>query len=208
MRANSSSSSTGTATASSSTSRAKCAFVRLANVNQDRRTARQDQVAAAMQPRQQTSFTSLYGIRVAVAVAAVALVSSWVLFNGIANASFYGDESGWISSGMYYSHLLSNRDFTRAKWDCNDCKTWGALNAPLGKLLIGAAYWGCDTPNPCTFNAYYDFFQSFEENQRLGNVPPEYILRRGRYSAATAGVICCLLAFAVGYMPPGRWKAC
>jgi hypothetical protein len=25
-------------------------------------------------------------------------------------------------------------------------------------------------------------------------------LRRGRYSAATAGVICCLLAFAVGYM--------
>jgi len=153
-----------------------------------------------MQPRQQTGFTSLYGIRVAVAVAAVALVSSWVLFNGIANASFYGDESGWISSGMYYSHLLSNRDFTRAKWDCNDCKTWGALNAPLGKLLIGAAYWGCDTPNPCTFNAYYDFFQSFEENQRLGNVPPEYILRRGRYSAATAGVICCLLAFAVGYM--------
>jgi len=138
-------------------------------------------------------------LRIALVVATVVIGSSWVLFKGIERASFHGDESGWISSGLYYSGLLVERDFSRAKWECSTCKTWGALNGHLGKLLIGASYFGCGASNPCTFSGYYDFFMSFEDNQRLGQVPPEHVLRRGRYSAAVAGVICCLLAFAIGY---------
>jgi hypothetical protein len=129
----------------------------------------------------------------------IAAISAWVLFSGIDRAPFHGDESGWISSGMYYSDLLLTRDFSRGKWECADCKTWGALNGHVGKLLIGASYLTCDASNPCTFNGYYDFFKSFEENQRRGQVPPEHVLRRGRSSAAIAGVICCLLAFAIAY---------
>lgn len=137
---------------------------------------------------------------VALAIVVVAASGAWVLFSGVDRAPFHGDESGWISSGMYYSDLLLARDFSREKWECRGCKTWGALNGHVGKLLIGASYFTCDTSNPCTFSGYYDFFTSFEENQRRGQVPPEHILRRGRYGAAIAGVICCLLAFAVGYM--------
>jgi hypothetical protein len=136
---------------------------------------------------------------VALAIVAVAAGSSWVLFSGIDRAPFHGDESGWISSGMYYSDLLLAGDFSRDKWECGGCKTWGALNGHVGKLLIGASYLTCDATNPCVFNGYYDFFTSFAENQRRGQVPPEHVLRRGRYSAAIAGVICCLLAFAIGY---------
>ena len=136
---------------------------------------------------------------VALVISVIAAISSWVFLNGVAHASFHGDESGWISSAMYYSRLLSDRDFSREKWDCRACKTWGGLNAHLGKLLIGAAYFSCEKSDPCSFSGYYDFFAPFEENQRLGHVPPERILRRGRYSAAVAGVLCCMLAFAVGY---------
>jgi hypothetical protein len=136
---------------------------------------------------------------VALAIVAVAAGGSWVLFSGIDRAPFHGDESGWISSGMYYSDLLLAGDFSRDKWECGGCKTWGALNGHVGKLLIGASYLTCDASHPCVFNGYYDFFKSFEENQQRGQVPPDHVLRRGRYSAAIAGVICCLLAFAIGY---------
>lgn len=136
---------------------------------------------------------------VALASVVIAVASAWVLFSGIDRAPFHGDESGWISSGMYYSKLLFAGDFSREKWECDGCKTWGALNGHVGKLLIAASYFTCSPSNPCIFGGYYDFFMSFEENQRRGQVPPEHILRRGRYSAAIAGVVCCLLAFAVGY---------
>ena len=136
---------------------------------------------------------------VAFATAVIAASSAWVLFRGIDRAPFHGDESGWISSGMYYSDLLLAADFSRGKWECAGCKTWGALNGHVGKLLIGASYLTCNTSSPCVFNGYYDFFKSFEENQQRGQVPPPHVLRRGRYSAAIAGVICCLLAFAIGY---------
>jgi hypothetical protein len=138
-------------------------------------------------------------LRISLVVAAVVICSSWVLFKGIDRVSFYSDESGWISSGMYYAGLLVDRDFSRAKWECSNCRSWGALNAHLGKLLIGVSYFNCGASTPCTFSGYYDFFRSFEENQRLGQVPPAHVLRRGRYSAAIAGVIGCLLAFAIGY---------
>jgi len=136
---------------------------------------------------------------VALAAAVIAASSAWVLFSGIDRAPFHGDESGWISSGMYYSDLLFAGDFSRGKWECPGCKTWGALNGHVGKLLIGASYLRCDASNPCVFSGYYDFFKSYEDNRQLGQVPPEHVLRRGRYSAAIAGVICCLLAFAIGY---------
>jgi hypothetical protein len=138
-------------------------------------------------------------LRMSLVIAAVVIGSSWVLFKGIDRVSFYSDESGWISSGMYYSGLLADRDFSRAKWDCSNCRSWGALNGHLGKLLVGASYFNCGVSPACTFSGYYDYFRSFEENQRLGKVPPAHLLRRGRYSAAIAGVICCLLVFAIGY---------
>ena len=136
----------------------------------------------------------------ALATAVIAASSAWVLFRGIDRAPFHGDEAGWISSGIYYSDLVFAGDFSREKWDCAGCKSWGALNGHVGKLLIGAAYLTCDESHPCAFNGYYDFFTSFDENRQRGQVPPESVLRRGRSSAAIAGVICCLLAFAIGYM--------
>src|SRR5215470_1110727 len=117
-----------------------------------------------------SGFTPRRRLRTALVAAFVAAGSAWVLFNGVERASFQGDESGWISSGIYYSGLLFDRDFSRAKWDCYSCKTWGALNGHVGKLLIGASYFGCDASNPCTFSGYYDFFVSLEENKRQGHV--------------------------------------
>jgi hypothetical protein len=138
-------------------------------------------------------------LRVVFVAALVTAGSSWVLFQRVDAAPFHGDESGWISSAIYYSRLVSDGDFSRDKWDCRSCKSWGALNAPLGKLLISTAYIDCDALKPCTFSGYYDFSVSLQDNQSRGQVPPRDVLRRGRYTATMAGVICCLLAFAIGY---------
>src|SRR6185503_13296536 len=140
---------------------------------------------------------------VAVAVV-VALVSGWILTRGAQSAPFHGDESGWISSGIYYWKLLGRGDFGRERWECPECRSWGAMNPPLGKLSIGLPYLACLGNDTCEFNRYYDFFVSAAENERRGTIPSRPVLMRGRYSAAAAGALACLAVFALGYVVSGR----
>jgi hypothetical protein len=140
---------------------------------------------------------------VAVAVI-VAIVSGWVLTRGARSATFHGDESGWISSGIYYWKLLDRGDFGRERWDCPECRSWGTLNPPLGKLSIGLPYLSCLGNEACEFNRYYDFTVSRAENERRGTIPSRPVLLKGRYSAAAAGVLACLAVFALAYVAGGR----
>jgi hypothetical protein len=140
---------------------------------------------------------------VAVAVI-VALVAGWVLTHGARTARFHGDESGWISSGIYYWKLLVRGDFGRERWDCPECRSWGTLNPPLGKLSIGLPYLACLGNETCEFNRYYDFTVSQAENERRGTIPSRRVLLKGRYSAAAAGVLACLAVFVLAYVVGGR----
>ena len=67
---------------------------------------------------------------------AVALLATIVLYRQAPLTPFDGDETGWISSGVYYTDLLLARDFAWEKWQCRACGPWGGLNMPLGKWLV------------------------------------------------------------------------
>jgi len=129
----------------------------------------------------------------------VALVSAVVLFPRVKQTKFHGDESGWISSGRYYTDLLSQGNFEWEKWECKECGDWGSLNMQLGKLLIGIPLELDPQVRSQAFSRYYKFEASFEENVQQGLVPPQETLTRARRASATFGVFCCVLVFAIGY---------
>ena len=130
----------------------------------------------------------------------LAVGSALLLFHEIDDTPFMGDESGWISAGIYYTNLLVEGDFSRDKWDCSPaCEAFGALNPHVGKWLLGLMYLPCLGDEQCAFNRYYVWEATLEDNERRGNVPAESILVRGRLSAATAGVLSVLIIFLIGY---------
>ncbi len=132
---------------------------------------------------------------------AVTILATVVLFRQTPLTPFDGDETGWISSGAYYTDLVLARDLTWEKWQCQACGPWGGLNMPLGKWLIGAplkvyyetAHGGAE------FLRFYNFDHSLEQNQAEGRVPPADVLRIARLACAAFGVLCCLLLFCLGY---------
>jgi 4-amino-4-deoxy-L-arabinose transferase-like glycosyltransferase len=135
----------------------------------------------------------------------VCLLSGVLLFSKIGETNFSGDESGWISSGNYYSGLLLKGDFRRENWICPECGPWGSLNMPLGKLLIGIPLRIVSQETGREFSSYYDWGESHQENLKGGKVPSTDILLQARRVSAAFGVLCCLLIFAIGYFSHNVW---
>ena len=132
---------------------------------------------------------------------AVTILATIVLYRQAPLTPFDGDETGWISSGAYYTDLVLARDLTWEKWQCQACGPWGGLNMPLGKWLIGAplkVYYET-ARGGAEFLRFYNFDQSLEQNQAAGRVPPADVLRVARLACAAFGVLCCLLLFCLGY---------
>lgn len=127
-------------------------------------------------------------------------LSSWaLLFTHVDRTPFHGDESGWISTGVYYTELLARRDFDRDRWNCHECAQWGSLNMQLGKLLVGLPNVLTPPAQEQRFFRFYDFEISPQENLRQNRIPPPDVLRRARLASVTFGALCCVLIFAVGY---------
>ena len=132
---------------------------------------------------------------------AVTILATMVLYRQTPLTPFDGDETGWISSGAYYTDLVLARDLTWEKWQCQACGPWGGLNMPLGKWLIGAplkVYYET-ARGSAEFLRFYNFDHSLEQNQAEGRVPPADVLRVARLACAAFGVLCCLLLFCLGY---------
>ena len=148
-------------------------------------------------------------VLMALLLASVTTVSAIVLSRSVQSTAFLGDESGWISSGIYYSDLVLNRDLTWEKWRCGACATWGSLNPQIGKLMIGLPlriYSSIHSPERGDdFDGYYDFAQSFDANLAQGRVPPNRSLIRARSTTVVIGVLCCLLVFGIGYLSDSWW---
>ncbi|HJX30661.1 MAG TPA: hypothetical protein VJ624_02290, partial [Thermodesulfobacteriota bacterium] len=97
----------------------------------------------------------------------IALLSSVILFSNRGKTPFHGDESGWISSGYYYTELLLRRDFDWQKWVCAPCGPWGSrLNPHLGQWLIGIPLVTLSPKGESTFFNLYNFKQSFPDNKK------------------------------------------
>jgi 4-amino-4-deoxy-L-arabinose transferase-like glycosyltransferase len=133
------------------------------------------------------------------------IVSSVVLFNTLCNGDFHGDESGWISSGYYYTELLLHRDWDGDKWECPTCLTWGGINMNLGKWMIGIPLKVYQMRTGRYFQGYYEFKSPLEDNLKKGLVPPRDILLIARSIPAVFGVLCCLLVFLIGYLIYNEW---
>jgi hypothetical protein len=129
---------------------------------------------------------------------AVCLMSAVFLSLQVEKTNFHGDESGWISSGRYYTHLLATADFRREKWECAECEGWGSLNMQVGKWLIGIPLELDQQSRDEAFSRYYDFKTSIDENVKKGLLPPRHTLNYARGASAIFGVFCCLLVFSLG----------
>ncbi len=135
----------------------------------------------------------------------VLVVSAGVLFRAVHTTSFHGDESGWITSGYYYTHLLLSGDTELQRWEGRSCASWGYLNMNLGKWLFGFPLVFRASREQPEFGAFYDFNTSLEENRRRGLVPPRQALETARMVAAAFGVLCCLALFAAGTLALNEW---
>lgn len=129
-----------------------------------------------------------------------------MLWPRVTTSPFQGDESGWISSGRYYTRLVLHGDLDRARWDCDGCGPWGGLNPHLGKVLVGAPLaLTAILPRVSVFSAYYDFDASHEENVTRRLVPPDDVLTRARWGSVVFGLVCLLVVFSVGRRAFGPW---
>jgi len=135
----------------------------------------------------------------------VLIASSAGLFYTLWNGDFHGDESGWISSGYYYTELLLNRDWDGEKWDCRPCSTWGSMTMNLAKWMIGIPVKFYQMRTGRYFQGYYNFKSSLEDNIKQGLVPPRDILLIARITPAVFGVLCCLLIFFIGCLIYNEW---
>ncbi len=137
-------------------------------------------------------------LRFVVLAIAVVIGSAAVLFPQVGQTSFLCDESGWISSGRYYTDLLWAADMRRAQWRCAECGDFGDLNMQLGKWLIGIPLALDPESRKEAFFRFYDTKASYEENMDRGLVPPHHTLTYARSSCAVFGILCCLLTFIIG----------
>ena len=136
----------------------------------------------------------------------ISIFASITLFANIEKTPFHGDESGWISSGYYFTDLLLKGNFQRQKWECPQCSAWGSsLNPHLGQWAIGIYLKAIAPQEEETFFKFYDFKASLEENEKEGKIPPRPILLHARSISAVFGVLCVLLMFVIGYYSNNLW---
>jgi 4-amino-4-deoxy-L-arabinose transferase-like glycosyltransferase len=138
-----------------------------------------------------------------VLVIIIPLLSSTILLKYREETRFHGDESGWISSGYYYTNLLLKGDFTWRKWHKEELGPWGYMNPHLGKWLIGLPLkLHFDDQE---FSRLYNFSKTREENEKEGNIPPREMLLHSRAVSAIFGGLCCLLVFTIGHVCYNLW---
>lgn len=128
----------------------------------------------------------------------VFLLSDLTLFTHIKTSEFHGDETGWISSGYYYSGLLLKADTNREHWRGDGYENFGYNNMVLGKWMIGLPLIACSVPGGPWLRQYYHFDEADEENVVQGHLPPPMILLWARSFVAMVGAACCVLVFLVG----------
>jgi 4-amino-4-deoxy-L-arabinose transferase-like glycosyltransferase len=138
----------------------------------------------------------------------IALLASLTLFKNVEKTEFNRDESGWISSGYYFSNLLLEGDFEWQRWwkclpQCGSWSSW--YNPHLGQWVIGIPLKIFTAKGEQEFNNFYIFEKSLEENKKEGNIPPQHILIRARSVSAVIGILCCLMIFAIGYYFNNFW---
>jgi len=138
----------------------------------------------------------------------IALLASLTLLKNIEKTEFFVDETGWISTGYFYSNLLLKGDFEWQKWNCelHQCGTFNSLYNPhVGQWLIGIPLKVFAAKGEQEFFRLYDLEKSLEENKKEGKVPPDPILLRARSVSVIIGTLCCLLIFAIGYYSNNLW---
>lgn len=129
---------------------------------------------------------------------ATIMLGGRILGYKIAHENFMGDETIWITAGLYYTDLISRGDFDHAHWDAPELATAGSLNQPLGKYMLGAGI--RVHPNreasDLDFRGVYNYSQSVGWNAAQGKVPTEGLLRRAREVNAVIALACFVLLFA------------
>lgn len=140
----------------------------------------------------------------------IAFLTSLTLLRNVEKTEFHGDESGWISSGYYYSNLLLEGDFEWEKWkECPQCGPWGSwYNPHLGHWAIGIPLKVFAAKGEPEFFGFYNFQKSLEENRKDGKIPAKTILFRARSASVVIGILCCLMIFAIGYYSNNLWIGC
>lgn len=133
----------------------------------------------------------------------VFLLSDLTLFTHIKTSEFHGDETGWISSGYYYSSLLLRADSNRQHWRGDGYEAFGYNNMVLGKWMIGLPLIACSVPGSPWLRQYYHFGDSIEENVAQGHLPPPTVLLWARSFVAKVGAACCVLVFLIGSLSYG-----
>jgi hypothetical protein len=145
-----------------------------------------------------------WAIFVALAVL-VSVASGWMLFSRVGTMEFSSDEPGWIASSYYYTELARSGETDWNKWFCRECEGFGRLNLHVGQYLFGIPLEMARDRSAPPFAAYYNVDYSYEENVRLGQVPPAAIMRQARKVAAFFGVLCCVTIFAIGFWTYNAW---
>jgi 4-amino-4-deoxy-L-arabinose transferase-like glycosyltransferase len=138
----------------------------------------------------------------------IALLAGLTLFKNIEKTKFMEDESGWISSGYYYSNLLLRGNFKWQQWKCEwrQCGTFNSsYNPHLGQWMIGIPLKIFAAKKEREFFGLYNYEKSLEGNIKEGKIPPWPILLRARSVSAVIGILCCFLIFAIGYYSNNLW---
>jgi hypothetical protein len=118
--------------------------------------------------------------------------------------NFNGDESLFIPVGNKIFELYWVKwDFNNPAWQ-NDFYTFGAINPPVGKYLMGAGSYLAgyrDLP----IHPGYDFDRDAAWNAKLGLVPPVGAVWASRLPMALMGLLCCVLLYLFVGMFYGPW---
>ena len=135
--------------------------------------------------------------------AGVTLLSLIFLLNHRDKTEFHGDETGWVSAGLYYTDLLMGHDFDCEHWRGEGLSAWGGMNPQVGKWVLGIPL-RSHFPE-YHYKAIYDFGASYKKNEAAGNVPDQEVLHYARGVAAVAGTLCCLALFIFGCRSGHCW---
>ncbi len=131
------------------------------------------------------------------------LLSGYILISTIGDSEFHKDEPGWISSSIYYTNLLAQGNFTKAKWANPDLGPWGEFNPQLGKIILGIGLRILEPDQE--FRNIYDFEKTEIKNRDEGNIPPRELLYSARKVSTFFGILCVLLLFSFGIYLKNYW---
>jgi hypothetical protein len=134
------------------------------------------------------------------------LAAWWFLSLRCEVTPFSGDESGWISSSLDATRRMLDGSWTKFEgWEPEAAGSWGSLNPPLGKWLIGIPLSAYCWSRGEWFDRYYDFWADGRENIRRGNIPPFELLTAARRIVAFYGSLAVLAVMWLGCRLRNVW---